>query len=171
MSTTVVNSKSVAQSPSRRKTPRRMKGSLALVECLMHEGVEYVFGYPGGASLPIYDAMYDAEIKHILVRHEQVAGHAASGYARATGKVGVCSATSGPGATNLVTPLTDAFMDSTGIVALTGQVATPVIGRDAFQECDTVGITMPITKNNELITDPKRLPRAVAGAVYLAEKG
>src|SRR5947209_210906 len=170
MSTTVFKPK-IATQPSRRKTARRMKGSLALVECLMHEGVEYVFGYPGGASLPIYDAMYDAEIKHILVRHEQVAGHAASGYARATGKVGVCSATSGPGATNLVTALTDAFMDSTPIVALTGQVATPVIGRDAFQECDTVGITMPITKHNELITDPKRLPRAVAEAFYLAQNG
>src|SRR6476619_5171569 len=100
------------------KASKRMKGSQALVECLMAEQVQYVFGYPGGASLPIYDAMYDAEIKHVLVRHEQVAGHAASGYARATCKVGVCSATSGPGATNLVTALTDAFMDSTPIVAL-----------------------------------------------------
>jgi acetolactate synthase-1/2/3 large subunit len=148
-----------------------MKGSEALVHCLENEGVEIVFGYPGGASLPIYDAMYDAEIKHILTRHEQVAGHAASGYARATGKVGVCSATSGPGATNLVTALTDAFMDSTAIVALTGQVATPVIGRDAFQECDTVGITMPITKHNELVTNPQELPRAVAEAFYLARTG
>ncbi|MEP7200304.1 MAG: biosynthetic-type acetolactate synthase large subunit [Chloroflexota bacterium] len=148
-----------------------MKGSQALVESLMREQVQYVFGYPGGASLPIYDAMYDAEIKHILVRHEQVAGHAASGYARATGKVGVCSATSGPGATNLVTPLTDAFMDSTGIVALTGQVATAVIGRDAFQECDTVGITMPITKHNTLVTDANKLAYSVAEAFYLASHG
>jgi acetolactate synthase I/II/III large subunit len=160
-----------ASDKPRPTSTKRMKGSQALVECLMAEKVEYVFGYPGGASLPIYDAMYDAEIKHILVRHEQVAGHAASGYARATGKVGVCSATSGPGATNLVTALTDAFMDSTPIVALTGQVATPVIGRDAFQECDTVGITMPITKHNELVTDPRRLPRAVAEAFYLAQNG
>ena len=155
----------------KRAAPKRMKGSQALVECLMQEEVQFVFGYPGGASLPIYDAMYDAEIKHILVRHEQVAGHAASGYARATGKVGVCSATSGPGATNLVTALTDAFMDSTAIVALTGQVATPVIGRDAFQECDTVGITMPITKHNALVTDAKQLPQTVAEAFYLARTG
>jgi acetolactate synthase-1/2/3 large subunit len=155
----------------KRKTSKRMKGSQALVECLMHEQVEYVFGYPGGASLPIYDAMYDAEIRHVLVRHEQVAGHAASGYARATGKVGVCSATSGPGATNLVTALTDAFMDSTPVVALTGQVATPVIGRDAFQECDTVGITMPITKHNALVTDARQLPQTVAEAFYLAQNG
>ncbi len=153
------------------KPTKRMKGSQALVACLEREGVQFVFGYPGGASLPIYDAMYDAEIRHILVRHEQVAGHAASGYARATGKVGVCSATSGPGATNLVTALTDAFMDSTGIVALTGQVATPVIGRDAFQECDTVGITMPVTKHNTLVTDPRKLPYAVAEAFYLAQTG
>ncbi|MBI5879643.1 MAG: biosynthetic-type acetolactate synthase large subunit [Chloroflexi bacterium] len=150
---------------------KRMKGSEALVRCLEREEVEYVFGYPGGASLPIYDAMYDAEIKHILVRHEQVAGHAASGYARATGKVGVCSATSGPGATNLVTALTDAFMDSTALVALTSQVATPVIGRDAFQECDTVGITMPITKHNTLVTDARNLSYAVTEAFYLARTG
>lgn len=160
----------VAHAKRERKS-KRMKGSQALVECLMRENVEYVFGYPGGASLPIYDAMYDSEIRHILVRHEQVAGHAASGYARATGKVGVCSATSGPGATNLVTALTDAFMDSTAIVALTGQVAMPVIGRDAFQECDTVGITMPITKHNTLVTDPQKLPYAVAEAFYLAQAG
>ena len=166
-----VNAGSTTSDKPKSKASKRMKGSQALVECLMAEQVQYVFGYPGGASLPIYDAMYDAEIKHVLVRHEQVAGHAASGYARATGKVGVCSATSGPGATNLVTALTDAFMDSTAIVALTGQVATAVIGRDAFQECDTVGITMPITKHNALVTDVKQLPQSIAEAFYLARSG
>src|ERR1700722_10000224 len=121
----------------------RINGSRVLLECLKHEGVDTIFGYPGGAVIPIYDAIYQfPDIKHILVRHEQGAGHMAEGYALATGKVGVCLATSGPGATNLVTPITDAMMDSVPLVAITGQVRTDLIGRDGFQEADITGITM-----------------------------
>ncbi|MGB9797509.1 MAG: thiamine pyrophosphate-binding protein, partial [bacterium] len=123
----------------------RMTAAKALVECMKREGVEVVFGYPGGAVLPLYDVLYDEkDIKHILVRHEQGAAHAADGYARATGKVGVCIATSGPGATNLVTGITTAYMDSSPIVAITGQVRRDILGKDSFQEADTSGITMPI---------------------------
>src|SRR5699024_11488956 len=130
-------------------TPRT--GAEALVATLQRLGVDTIFGLPGGAVLPLYDALYGAEgIRHILVRHEQGAGHAAQGYAAATGRVGVCMATSGPGATNLVTPLADAHMDSVPLVAVTGQVAAPMIGTDAFQEADIRGITMPITKHNFL---------------------
>ncbi|MBI3998954.1 MAG: biosynthetic-type acetolactate synthase large subunit [Armatimonadetes bacterium] len=149
-----------------------MNGAQALVEALRREGVEVLFGHPGGASLPIYDALYDAEgIRHILVRHEQVAAHAAVGYARASGRVGVCTATSGPGATNLVTGITDAMMDSAPIVAITGQVPRPVIGNDAFQEADVTGITMPITKYNTLVMRAVDIPRAVHQAFYLARTG
>jgi acetolactate synthase-1/2/3 large subunit len=130
-----------------------------------------MFGIPGGAILPAYDPIYDSKIRHILVRHEQGAGHAATGYAQVTGKVGVCIATSGPGATNLVTPLADAHMDSVPMVAITGQVPGPAIGTDAFQEADIRGVTMPITKHNYLITDPLEIPKAIAEAFYIAGSG
>ena len=131
---------------------RELTGSQIICEALMREGVELLFGYPGGAIMPFYDALtsYPA-LHHVLVRHEQAAAHAADGYARATGKVGVCVATSGPGATNLVTGLATAYMDSTPIIAITGQVARPFIGRDAFQETDILGVTQPITKHNFLV--------------------
>ena len=130
-----------------------------------------MFGIPGGAILPAYDPIFDSKIRHILVRHEQGAGHAATGYAQATGKVGVCIATSGPGATNLVTPLADAQMDSVPVVAITGQVPGPAIGTDAFQEADIRGITMPITKHNYLITDPDQIPAAISEAFHIASTG
>ncbi len=135
-------------------------------------GCEVVFGIPGGAILPAYDPLLDStRVRHVLVRHEQGAGHAATGYAQATGKVGVCMATSGPGATNLVTPIADAHMDSVPVVAITGQVARPLIGTDAFQEADITGITMPITKHNLLVTDAAEIPRAIAEAFHLASTG
>ena len=136
-----------------------MRAVDAIMECLKAEGVDTVFGIPGGANLPTYDALYDAGIRHILCRHEQGAGHAAEGYAKASGKVGVALATSGPGGCNLVTALADAKMDSVPMVAITGQVPYAVIGTDAFQECDTVGITMPVTKHNWLITDANDIPQ------------
>ncbi|HIE08216.1 MAG TPA: acetolactate synthase large subunit, partial [Armatimonadetes bacterium] len=142
-----------------------IKAAKALIEVLKKEGVEVIFGIPGGAVIPIYDALYDEkDIRHILMRHEQGAAHAADGYARATGKVGVCMATSGPGATNLVTGIANAYMDSIPIVAITGQVRVAWIGRDSFQEADTVGITMPIVKHNYLVKDPKDLPDVVQEA-------
>src|SRR5436309_15272079 len=135
----------------------KVTGALALLRALEHEGVEVIFGIPGGASMPIYDPLVDgSSIRHILCRHEQGAGHAAEGYAWATGRVGVCIATSGPGATNLVTALCDAHMDSVPLLAITGQVPSSAIGSDAFQEADITGITMPVTKHNELVTDPAR---------------
>ncbi|AEG58657.1 biosynthetic-type acetolactate synthase large subunit [Desulforamulus ruminis] len=143
----------------------------ALVRCLELEGVELVFGYPGGAILPVYDALNDSKIKHILTRHEQGAAHAASGYARTTGKVGVCMATSGPGATNLVTGLANAYMDSIPLVAITGQVPTSQVGTDAFQEVDITGITIPITKHNYLVKDAKTLPLIVRRAFHIARTG
>ncbi|RLG22323.1 acetolactate synthase large subunit [Methanosarcinales archaeon] len=148
-----------------------MTGAEAVVESLRREGVEIVFGYPGGAVLPLYDVLYDSDIRHILVRHEQGAAHAADGYARATGKVGVCIATSGPGATNLVTGIATAYMDSVPIVALTGQVPRTLIGNDAFQEADICGITMPITKHNYLVKDEQELPRIMKEAFYIASTG
>jgi len=163
----------IAPKPARpAERPRQMNGAQALVEALRREGVEVLFGHPGGASLPIYDALYDAhDIRHVLVRHEQVAAHAAVGYARASGRIGVCTATSGPGATNLVTGLTDAMMDSVPIVAITGQVPRPVIGNDAFQEADVTGITMPITKYNTLVMRAVDVPKAVRMAFHLAGTG
>src|SRR3954467_10942323 len=147
-------------------------GAQSLIKALESAGAENVFGIPGGAILPAYDPMLDSKkVRHILVRHEQGAGHAAEGYASATGKVGVCMATSGPGATNLVTPLADAHMDSVPVVAITGQVASGAIGTDAFQEADIRGITMPITKHNFLVTDPADIPRTVAEAFYIASTG
>ncbi len=150
----------------------KITGSRALLECLKREGVDTIFGYPGGAVIPIYDMIYQfPDIRHILVRHEQGAGHMAEGYALATGKVGVCLATSGPGATNLVTPIADAMMDSVPLVAITGQVRTSVIGTDAFQEADITGITMPITKHNWLVKRVEDLPQIIAEAFHIARSG
>jgi acetolactate synthase-1/2/3 large subunit len=149
----------------------KITGAQSLVYALEAAGVTDVFGIPGGAILPLYDPLFDSSIRHILVRHEQGAGHAAEGYAAATGRVGVCMATSGPGATNLVTPLADANMDSVPVVAITGQVPSGAIGTDAFQEADIRGITMPITKHNFLVTNPDDIPRAVAEAFHLAATG
>ena len=146
-------------------------GAQTLLDCLREEGVDVIFGYPGGAVLPIYDALYDAPIRHVLVRHEQGAVHAADGYARASGKVGVCLATSGPGATNLVTGLATAHMDSTPLVAITGQVARPLIGSDAFQEVDTLGVTRAITKHNYLVERAADIPRIVHEAFHIARSG
>jgi acetolactate synthase-1/2/3 large subunit len=148
-----------------------MSGAQALLEGLQREGVEIVFGYPGGVLLGFYDALYDSPIHHVLVRHEQGAAHAADGYARATGKVGVCIGTSGPGATNLVTGIANAYMDSIPMVAITGQVSTTAIGKDAFQEADITGITLPITKHNYLVKDPADLPQVVREAFYIARTG
>jgi acetolactate synthase-1/2/3 large subunit len=149
----------------------QVTGAQSLVRSLEHAGVDVMFGIPGGAILPAYDPIFDSKIRHILVRHEQGAGHAATGYAQATGRVGVCIATSGPGATNLVTPLADAHMDSVPIVAITGQVPSAAIGTDAFQEADIRGVTMPVTKHNYLITDPADIPQAIAEAFYIAGTG
>ncbi len=148
-----------------------MKGGEAIVKSLTDEGVEVAFGYPGGVLLPLYDVIYDSDLRHILVRHEQCAAHAADGYARASGKVGVCIATSGPGATNLVTGIAVAHMDSSPIVALTGQVPTHLIGNDAFQEVDTLGITIPITKHNFQPTSPEEIPKMIKSAFYIARTG
>ncbi|MGO0121803.1 biosynthetic-type acetolactate synthase large subunit [Desulfothermobacter acidiphilus] len=149
----------------------RLTGGEILLKCLQEEGVEVVFGYPGGAVLPIYDALYEGEVRHILTRHEQAAAHAADGYARATGCPGVCLATSGPGATNLVTGIATAYMDSSPVVAFTGQVPTTLIGRDAFQEADITGITMPITKHNFLVREVKDLAHTVKAAFHIASTG
>ena len=148
-----------------------MNGASSLVASLEAAGVDVMFGIPGGAILPAYDPLFSSSIRHILVRHEQGAGHAATGYAQVTGRVGVCIATSGPGATNLVTPLADAAMDSVPVVAITGQVPSLAIGTDAFQEADIRGITMPFTKHNYLITDPAQIPRAIAEAFHIASTG
>ncbi|MHB9058858.1 MAG: biosynthetic-type acetolactate synthase large subunit [Bacillota bacterium] len=149
----------------------KVTGAQALFKSLLEEEVEVIFGYPGGQVLTIYDALPQFPLRHILVRHEQGAVHAADGYARATGKVGVCLATSGPGATNLVTGLATAYMDSTPMVAITGQVPTPALGRDAFQEADLTGITIPITKHNYLVKDPADLPRVIKEAFHIASTG
>lgn len=146
----------------------RLKGTDIFLKCLKEEGVDVIFGYPGGQALPIYDALYLSDIRHILVRHEQGAAHAADAYARATGKVGVCLATSGPGATNLVTGIANAYMDSIPMVAFTGQVPVPLIGRDAFQEVDITGITLPITKHNYLVKDIRDLARIMKEAFFIA---
>jgi acetolactate synthase I/II/III large subunit len=154
------------------QTAEQMTGAEMVIRALADQGVEHVFGYPGGAVLPIYDELFQQEkVQHVLVRHEQGAGHAAEGYARSTGKPGVALVTSGPGATNMVTPLTDAMMDSIPIVCITGQVPTHLIGNDAFQECDTVGITRPCTKHNWLVKDVKDLPRIMHEAFYVATTG
>ncbi|MDX6200727.1 MAG: acetolactate synthase large subunit, partial [Frankiales bacterium] len=149
----------------------QVTGAQSLVHSLEAAGAEVVFGIPGGAILPAYDPLFDSRLRHILVRHEQGAGHAAQGYALATGRVGVCMATSGPGATNLVTPIADAYMDSVPIVAITGQVASAAIGTDAFQEADICGITMPITKHNFLVQHADDIPRTIAEAFHIASTG
>ncbi|MGW0434061.1 acetolactate synthase large subunit [Micromonospora sp. NPDC003197] len=161
-----------AQTPAVRATgPLQVSGAGSLVRSLEALGVEVAFGIPGGTILPAYDPLYDSSVRHILVRHEQGAGHAATGYAQATGKVGVCIATSGPGATNLVTPIADAYMDSVPIVAITGQVVRSMIGTDAFQEADIQGITLPITKHSFLVRTPEEIPQALAEAFHLATTG
>src|SRR3954462_14830479 len=152
-------------------TGTQVTGAQSLIKSLECAGAENIFGIPGGTILPAYDPLYDSKVRHILVRHEQGAGHAATGYAQATGKVGVCIATSGPGATNLVTPIADAYMDSVPIVAITGQVARPAIGTDAFQEADIQGITLPITKHNFLIQTAEEIPEILAEAFHLAATG
>src|SRR4051795_8992270 len=148
-----------------------MRAVDALMECLKAEGVDVVFGLPGGANIPTYDALFDAGIRHVLVRHEAGGGHAAEGYAKATGKVGVCLATSGPGATNVVTPIQDAMMDSVPTVFITGQVRTDLLGTDGFQEADVLGITMPAVKHSFMIQHPMEIPRALHEAFYLARTG
>src|SRR5271168_1163788 len=148
-----------------------MSGAQILLECLVRENVDCIFGYPGGVTLPLYDAFYDHPIRHVLVRHEQNAAFAAEGYARSTGRVGVCCATSGPGATNLVTGLVDSMMDSIPIVAITGQVPTKLIGSDAFQEADTFGITRSCTKHNFMVKNVAELPQVVHEAFYIASSG
>ncbi|MCG6188425.1 biosynthetic-type acetolactate synthase large subunit [Maribellus maritimus] len=154
-------------------TTKKVTGSQAVILSLLEEGVDTIFGYPGGAIMPVYDALYDFDknVKHILTRHEQGAVHAAEGYARVTGKAGVCFATSGPGATNLITGIADAMIDSTPLVCITGQVASPLLGTDAFQESDVVGISMPVTKWNYQITTPEEIPEAIAQAFYIAQTG
>lgn len=157
---------------TRRSTPERMSGAEAIVRSLEELGADVVFGIPGGAILPLYDPLYDSEkVRHVLVRHEQGAGHAATGYAQVSGKVGVCIATSGPGATNLVTPLADANMDSVPVVAITGQVGRPLLGSDAFQEADIRGVTLPVTKHNFMVTRAEDIPRTIAEAFHLAATG
>ena len=148
-----------------------MKAANVILEALKREGVDTIFGFPGGVLLPLYDALYDSDINHILVRHEQGAGHAADGYARASGKVGVCLATSGPGATNLVTAIANAYMDSVPMVAITGQVSRHLIGLDSFQEADVTGITLPIVKHSYLVKDANKLPRLIREAFYIAGTG
>ena len=148
-----------------------MRGGEAIIESLKKMGVETIFGYPGGQTIPFYDMLYDADINHILVRHEQAAAHAADGFARASGRVGVCLATSGPGATNLVTGIATSFMDSSPIVAITGQVPTHLIGNDAFQEADIMGITMPITKHSFQPKDPDLIPSVIKTSFEIAASG
>ena len=146
-------------------------GAQIVWECLVKEGVDVVFGYPGGAILPTYDAMLDYPVRHVLVRHEQGAAHMADGYARASGKVGVAIATSGPGATNLTTGIATAMLDSSPTVFITGQVSSKVLGTDAFQEVDVTGITLPITKHNSLVTDARQIARTIREAFVIARSG
>src|SRR5574341_2157527 len=152
-------------------TKTKMSGAKAVIESLSQEGVEVIFGYPGGQVLPLYDALYDADLRHILVRHEQAAAHAADGYARATGRAGVCLATSGPGATNLVTGVATAYMDSSPVVAITGQVATSAMGSDAFQEVDAFGIMMPVVKHNWRMDGARDVVRVMREAFRTAASG
>jgi acetolactate synthase I/II/III large subunit len=149
----------------------KLTGAQALIKSLEMEGVEVMFGLPGGCILPVYDPIIDSPIRHILVRHEQGAGHMAEGYAHVTGKPGVAMVTSGPAATNIVTPLCDAYMDSVPMVVITGQVNTFAIGSDAFQECDTTGITQSVTKHNWLVTDAADIPLVVREAFHIANTG
>jgi acetolactate synthase I/II/III large subunit len=166
-------SQSVVQGQKATKETQRVTGSKAVILSILEEGVDTIFGYPGGAIMPTYDALYDhaKNVKHILTRHEQGAVHAAEGYARVTGKVGVCFATSGPGATNLITGIANAMLDSIPLVCITGQVTSPMLGTDAFQESDIVGISLPITKWNYQITSAEEIPGAIAQAFYIAQTG
>ena len=148
-----------------------MNGARWLVQALEAEGVDTLFGYPGGAIMPFYDALHDASLKHVLVRHEQGAAFAANGFARASGRVGVCVATSGPGASNLVTGIADAMLDSVPMVVITGQVATPLMGTDAFQELDVFGMTLPIVKHSFLVRHVDELPGVVGEAFRIARSG
>src|ERR671922_2837823 len=148
-----------------------MRAADALCEALKDEGVKHVFGIPGGANLPTYDALYDADITHIQVRHEQGGGHAAEGYAKASGRVGVAFATSGPGATNMVTAIADAIMDSVPTVFITGQVRTELIGTDGFQEADVNGITMPVVKHSLMVQDSRHIPAYIHHAFHIASTG
>ena len=152
---------------------KKISGSDAIMQVLLNEGVQTIFGYPGGAIMPIYDALYDYsdKLNHILARHEQGAIHAAQGYSRVSGKVGVCFATSGPGATNLITGLADAQIDSTPLVCITGQVPSHLLGTDAFQESDVIGISMPVTKWNHQITNADEIPEIMSKAFYIAASG
>ena len=160
------------ESPSAgQPSPERLNGGEALIRSLELENVEVIFGYPGGAILPVYDPIIGSPIRHVLVRHEQGAGHMAEGYANATGKPGVCMVTSGPAATNIVTPLADAMLDSVPMVCITGQVALAAIGTDAFQECDTTGITRSITKHNFLVTRAEDIPQTIREAFHIATTG
>lgn len=166
----VASQRSATTAPT--TAPEQVTGAQSIVRSLEEVGVDVVFGIPGGAILPTYDPLMDSKrVRHILVRHEQGGGHAAAGYAQATGRVGVCMATSGPGATNLVTPIADAHMDSVPLVAITGQVAAPMIGTDAFQEADILGITLPVTKHNYLVTNADDIPRVIAEAFHIASTG
>ena len=173
MSTATMTPAAQPAAPTAAPAKRPYLGAHALCDALLREGVDVIFGYPGGAVIPLYDVLpsYEPQLRHILVRHEQWAGHAAEGYARATGKVGVCLATSGPGATNFVTAIADAMLDSTPLVAITGQVGLPMIGKDAFQEVDIIGVTLPITKHSFQIERVEDLPRIVAEAFHLARSG
>jgi acetolactate synthase-1/2/3 large subunit len=155
------------------RDPALRSGAQIMCEALVRQGVDVIFGIPGGAIMPFYHALpeYESQLRHVLCRHEQGAGHAAEGYARASGRVGVCIATSGPGATNLVTPIADAWMDSSPLVAITGQVSSALLGTDAFQETDIIGITIPITKHSYLVRDPRELPRVIAEAFHIASTG
>ena len=152
---------------------KKISGAEAVIHCLLNEGVDLVWGYPGGAILPVYDAFYifQDKLKHVLARHEQGAIHAAQGYARSSGRVGVAIATSGPGATNLVTGIADAQIDSTPVVCITGQVPSHLLGSDAFQETDIIGISMPVTKWNYQITKASEIPEIFAKAFYIAKSG
>ena len=150
---------------------KKLTGAQIVIESLIAEGVDVIFGYPGGAILPTYDALLDSKIKHVLVRHEQGATHMAEGYARVSGRPGVVMVTSGPGATNTVTGIADAYMDSTPMVVISGQVSTTMIGNDAFQEADFVGITRPCTKHNYLVKDVRDVARIVKEAFYIASTG
>ncbi|MGO4385726.1 acetolactate synthase large subunit [Specibacter sp. RAF43] len=170
-STSAANPASAVVGPNNVVAPVKMTGSEAIVRSLEELGVKDIFGLPGGAILPTYDPLMASDLNHVLVRHEQGAGHAAQGYAMVTGQVGVCIVTSGPGATNLVTPIMDAHMDSVPLVAITGQVSSGVIGTDAFQEADIVGITMPVTKHSYLVTNAQDIPRVLAEAFHLASTG
>src|SRR5690242_8017908 len=171
--TVIMKTLEITKAEQEVKNATSLSGSKAVLECFLSEGVDTIFGYPGGAIMPIYDALYDYNdrLRHILVRHEQGGIHAAQGYARASGRVGIVFATSGPGATNLVTGLADAMIDSTPLVCVTGQVFAHLLGTDAFQETDVINITTPVTKWNYQVTDANEIPHVLAKAFYIAGSG